>query len=79
MEKHNDTHKLRQEGTCTWFPSTDAYKKWRVGGNQFLWLHGKGAVSEIRESPQLILQYVVSWLRKVGINVSPFVVYTDWC
>ena len=45
--KHNDTHKLGQESTRTWFPSTDAYKKWRVGGNQFLWLHGEGAVSDI--------------------------------
>lgn len=46
-EKHNNTLKLRQEGTCTWLPETDAYKKWRTGGtrNHFLWLHGKGVVS----------------------------------
>ena len=44
-EKHNDTHKLRQQGTCTWFPKTDAYAKWRAGGCQFLWLNGKGMVS----------------------------------
>ena len=45
-EKHETMLKLRQEGTCTWFPSTDAYKKWRVGGNHFLWLHGQGVVSD---------------------------------
>ena len=44
-EKQESMLKLRQEGTCTWFPKTDAYKKWRAGGNQFLWLHGQGMVS----------------------------------
>ena len=45
-EKHNDMHKLRQAGTCTWFPNTDAYEKWRAGGCQFLWLNGKGVASD---------------------------------
>lgn len=45
-EKHMHTLRLRQEGTCKWLPNTDAYKNWRVGGNQFLWLHGKGTVSD---------------------------------
>ena len=31
-EKHNDTRKLRQEGTCTWFPNTDAYKSGGLAG-----------------------------------------------
>ena len=43
-EKHDSMLKLRQEGTCTWLPTTDAYNKWRVGGNQFLWLHGQGVM-----------------------------------
>lgn len=44
VEKHYDTHKLRQGDTCTWFPNTDAYKEWRFGVHRLLWLHGKGGV-----------------------------------
>lgn len=43
-EKHNAMLKIRQEGTCGWFPITYAYKKWRTGGDHFLWLHGKGVL-----------------------------------
>lgn len=46
LQKHKDTHKLRQKGTCKWFPNTDAYKEWRFGVHRLLWLHGKGVVSD---------------------------------
>ena len=46
-EKHKYTIQLRQRDTCEWFPKTDAYKTWRAGGCQFLWLHGKGMLSGI--------------------------------
>ena len=46
-EKHDATLKHRQEGTCKWFPNTDAYKEWRNGENYFLWLHGKGVESRV--------------------------------
>ncbi|KAG9316928.1 ankyrin repeat-containing domain protein [Chiua virens] len=41
-DKHNETLKQRQQGTCTWFPNTGAYKVWRSGRSPFLWLHGRG-------------------------------------
>ena len=81
-EKHKDTHKLRQEGTCTWFPGTDAYKQWRTGGNRFLWLHGKGECLLLCDLARLIChinQRDLSWLRKVGIGVSSPVAQTYIC
>ncbi|KAG9315367.1 hypothetical protein JVU11DRAFT_4513 [Chiua virens] len=41
-DKHNETLKQRQQGTCTWFPNTGAYEVWRSGRSPFLWLHGRG-------------------------------------
>ncbi|KAG9316938.1 hypothetical protein JVU11DRAFT_3021 [Chiua virens] len=42
-EKHVETLKLRQLGTCTWFPKTAAYKVWRTRKSTFLWICGQGA------------------------------------
>ena len=62
-----------------WFPDTDAYGKWQAGRINFCGCTAKVRCLVHRESPQLILcthRRVLSWLRKVGINVSSFVVHT---
>ena len=74
-EKHNDMQKLRQQGTCTWFPNTDAYTTWRVGRCRM----AKVRYLVLCESPRLIPRIhrrLLSWLRKVCIDVSSSMVHT---
>jgi hypothetical protein len=37
---HNDTRKLRQPTTGTWFVNGEDFKRWKSALNSFIWLHG---------------------------------------
>jgi hypothetical protein len=37
---HNSACKKRQPTTGAWFIESDEFKKWKMGPNSFLWLHG---------------------------------------